>query len=66
MQSSIDSASHKSLASLQLSLLNPIRFGWHYSSVMSVYLDVVPDQSFIRSLKTFVARRGLPIRFISG
>ena len=34
----------------------------------AVHLDAVPDQStpaFIRCLKRFVARRGLPRRFIS-
>ena len=46
-------------------LLPQTKFGWHYSPVMSVHLDTVLDQSTLACLKRFVARRGLPKRFIS-
>jgi hypothetical protein len=56
---------------VHLHLPNLARSGWRYSPVMSpepFHLDTVPDQStiaFLRCLKRFVARRGLPRRFIS-
>lgn len=46
----------------------PRRSGFVFTRAGAIHLDIVPDMStvtFIRSLKRFTARRGLPRQFVS-